>query len=70
MEEKERMPGQLSEEVLESLLDTAVTAESHEVGLQVMINIEYNNSYHIILMRTRIPNSDLKFHSSLNSCYI
>ena len=44
MEEKERMPGQLSEEVLESLLDTAVTAESHEVGLQVMINIGYNNS--------------------------
>ena len=35
MEEKERMPGQLGEQVLETLLDSAVANENPDVGLKV-----------------------------------
>jgi len=44
VEEKERMPGQLGEQVLETLLDSAVANENPDVGLQVVDYLVSMNS--------------------------
>ena len=48
------MPGQLGEQVLETLLDSAVANENPDVGLKVEILMQFENSISQIVNRLLI----------------